>query len=134
MTRVRRLIACKDCLVCIKGVIASGHYDQEEIWMQSYMINTLYLTVLPAKTILSLICLLHIRTDVGDDDNHWLWWQKLHRTFLYDGTFDDDDDHHDDDHDDGNIDRIVMFIVLMADTCTCQIYILNLYSTVADED
>ena len=28
MTRVRRSNARKDCLVCIIGVIAGGHYDQ----------------------------------------------------------------------------------------------------------
>ena len=28
MTRVRRFNARKDCLVCIVGVIAGGHYDQ----------------------------------------------------------------------------------------------------------
>ena len=28
MTRVRRLNACKNCLVCIVGVIAGGYYDQ----------------------------------------------------------------------------------------------------------
>ena len=28
MMRVRRFNACKDCLVCIVGVIAGGHYDQ----------------------------------------------------------------------------------------------------------
>ena len=28
MTRVRRFNAHKDCLVCIVGVIAGGHYDQ----------------------------------------------------------------------------------------------------------
>ena len=28
MTRARRFNACKDCLVCVIGVIDGGHYDQ----------------------------------------------------------------------------------------------------------
>ena len=57
MTRVRRFNARKDCLVCIVGVIAGGHYDQgrdlnAKLHDHYFMFNSL-----ASKDILSLICL-----------------------------------------------------------------------------
>ena len=34
-TRVQRFNACKDCLVCIVGVIAGGHYDQKRSYFNT---------------------------------------------------------------------------------------------------
>ena len=42
MTRVWRSNTRKDCLVCIIGVIAGGHYDREEI-LNAKLIVTFYI-------------------------------------------------------------------------------------------
>ena len=52
MTRVWRFNARKDCLVCIVGVIAGGHYDQgRDCELQSLLLLLLYLAVLPVPSI-----------------------------------------------------------------------------------
>ena len=53
MTRVRRFNAHKDCLVCIVGDIAGGHYDQGRDSECKAYYYFLYSSVLPA----SLTCL-----------------------------------------------------------------------------
>ena len=83
MTRVWKLNARKDCLVCIVGVIADGHYDQgrdlnAKLHDQYFIFNDF-----ASKDSLSLIFLLHIKTDVEDDDDDK---KKMHSTFLYNNT------------------------------------------------
>ena len=68
MTRVRRFNARKDCLVCIVGVIAGGHYDQGrdsecKAYYYYFYIQQFYLCLWSAW--------LHINTDVDDDDCHY---------------------------------------------------------------
>ena len=72
MTRVRRLNARKDCLVCIVGVIAGGHYDQGRDLNAKLHDHYFIFNGFASKDSLPLICLLHINTDVDDDDNHIL--------------------------------------------------------------
>ena len=48
---------------------------REEIWMQSYMITSLYLTVLSVKTVFDLPDWLHIKMYFDNDDNRW--WMFL---------------------------------------------------------
>ena len=67
MTRVRRLNARKDCLVCIVGVIAGGHYDQGRDLNAKLHDHYFIFNGFACKDSLSLICLLHIN---DDDDNH----------------------------------------------------------------
>ena len=96
MTRVRRLKARKDCLVCIVGVIAGGHYDQGRDLNAKLYDHYFIFNGFASIDSLPLICLLHIKTDDDDDDdNHILvimMKKKMHRTFLYDGTINDNDD------------------------------------------
>ena len=56
-------------MVCIVGVIAGGHYDQGRDLNAKLHDCYFIFNGFACKTILSLICLLHIKTDV-DDDNH----------------------------------------------------------------
>ena len=70
MTRVGRLNARKDCLVCIVGVIAGGQYDQGRDL--NAKLHDHYFIFNGCKDSLPLVCLLHIKTDVDDDDNHIL--------------------------------------------------------------
>ena len=95
MTRVQRLNARKDCLVCIVGVIASGHCDQGRDLNAKLHDHYFIFNGFASKDSLPLICLLHIKTDVDDDDNQifvMMMTKKLHRTFLYDDTIYDNDD------------------------------------------
>ena len=69
MTRVRRLNASKDCLVCIVGVIASGHYDQGRDLNAKLHDHYFIFNGFASKDSLPLICLLHIKTDDDDDDD-----------------------------------------------------------------
>ena len=51
MTRVWRFNARKDCLVCIVGVIAGGHYDQGRD-LNTKLLNHIFIfTVLPVNTV-----------------------------------------------------------------------------------
>ena len=75
---------------------------REEIGTQSYSIITLYLTVLPVKTICLWSTWLHIKINVVDDDDHWLKMMMMMENCIEcfcwdDRTFDDDDDDDDDD-------------------------------------
>ena len=81
--------------MCIVGVIAGGHYDQGRDLNAKLHYYYFIFNGFACKTILSLICLLHIKTDV-DDDNHLMVMMMtkkiMLRTFMYNGTLDDDDD------------------------------------------
>ena len=91
--------------MCIVGVIAGGHYDQGRDLNAKLHDHYFISKSFASKDSLSLICLLHIKTDVNDDNHLMVMMmtkkKKMHRTFLYDGTFDDDDD--DDDDGDGDV-------------------------------
>ena len=57
MMRVRRFNAHKDCLVCIVGVKASGHYDQGRDLNAKLYDHYFIFNSFASKDILSLICL-----------------------------------------------------------------------------
>ena len=70
MTRVRRFNARKDCLVCIVGVIAGGHYDQgRDSECKAY--NYYFYIQQFCQCLWS--AWLHINTDFNDDDCHYDW-------------------------------------------------------------
>ena len=123
MTRVWKLNARKDCLVCIVGVIADGHYDQgrdlnAKLHDQYFIFNNF-----ASKDSLSLICLFHIKTDVDDDDDK----NKMHSTFLYNNTFDDDGD-------DVYCGTVVLMIHVLFELYIECIHKQNNYCTVTDDD
>ena len=137
MTRVRRLNARKDCLVCIVGVIAGGHYDQGRDLNAKLHDHYFIFNGFASKDSLSLMCLLHIKTDIDDDVNHlmvMMMTKKIHRTFLYNGTFDDDDDGDDDDDDDVYCWTVVLRIHVLFEFYIECIKKQNNHCTVTDDD
>ena len=129
MTRVRRFNARKDCLVCIVGVIAGGHYDQGRDLNAKLHDHYFIFNGFASETILSLICLLHIKTDV-DDDNYLMVMmmtkeKKMLRTFS---SFDDDDD------DDVYCCTVVLMIHVLFELYIACINKQNYYCTVTDDD
>ena len=64
MTRVRRFNARRDCLVCIVGVIAGGHYDEgRDSECKAYYYFYIWQFCLCLRS-----AWLHINTDFDDDD------------------------------------------------------------------
>ena len=118
--------------MCIVGVIAGGHYDQGRDLNAKLHDYYFIFNGFACKTILSLIFLPHIKTDV-DDDNHlmvMMMTKQMFRTFMYNGTFDDDDD----DDDDVYCCTVVLMIHVLFKLYIACINKQNNYCTVTDDD
>ena len=119
--------------MCIVGVIAGGHYDQGRDLNAKLHDHYFIFNGFASKTILSLICLLHIKTDVDNDYYLMVMMmtkkkKKMLRTFLYNGTFDDDDD------DDVYCCTEVLMIHVLFELYIACINKQNTYCTVTDDD